>query len=62
MTSDLFTKPLQGKIFNKLRAITMVWETVDSLNKITQSTSNERVGKQVSEDDEKKASKKRKQR
>ena len=40
----------------------MVWEKVDSLNKITQSTSNERVGKQVSGDDEKKASKKRKQR
>ena len=32
MIADIFTKPLQGALFNKFRAVIMGWEHIDTLS------------------------------
>jgi hypothetical protein len=48
MLADFFTKPLQGSLFRKLRAVIMGHKHIDSLKDITTvTTSQERVGRAV---------------
>ena len=45
MLADYFTKPLQGTLFRKPRAVIMGWEHIDSLSNIsTHDSDQERVG------------------
>ena len=48
MIADYFTKPLQGTLFNKFRAVIMGWEHIDT---ISSAGNKERVAKQVFPDD-----------
>ena len=47
MIADFFTKPLQGALFNKFRAVIMGWEHIDM---ISPSGNKEHVGKSVFHD------------
>ena len=49
MIADYFTKPLQGALFNKFRAIIMGWEHIDS---VSTPRNKERVAEQVFPDEE----------
>ena len=49
MIADFFTKPLQGALFNKFRAVIMGWEHIDT---ISPSGNKERVGESVFQDKE----------
>jgi len=52
MLADFFTKPLQGKLFRKLRAVVMGYEHIDTLYESTEDApAQERVGKDVSGED-----------
>jgi hypothetical protein len=44
MLAEFFTKPLQGSIFKKFRAVIMGHEHIDSLKVTQPTTSQERVG------------------
>jgi hypothetical protein len=44
MLADFFTKPLQGKLFRRLREVVMGHEHVNTLREATSATSQERVG------------------
>mmetsp|Transcript_19868 Transcript_19868/g.22531 ORF Transcript_19868/g.22531 Transcript_19868/m.22531 type:complete len:213 (-) Transcript_19868:60-698(-) len=44
MLADFFTKPLQGALFRKFRAVIMGWEHIDSLKSSTTHVIKERVG------------------
>ena len=44
MLADFFTKPLQGNLFRKLRAVVMGYRHVDSLKTDTSAATKERVG------------------
>jgi hypothetical protein len=45
--ADFLTKPLQGNLFRKLRAIIMGHKHIDTLKELTPATSQERVGKDI---------------
>jgi hypothetical protein len=50
MLADFFTKPLQGSLFRKLRAVIMGHKHIDTLKDGTMATSQERVGKGTERD------------
>ena len=43
MLADFFTKPLQGALFHKFRAVIMGWKHIDTLKIPSQSELKERV-------------------
>jgi hypothetical protein len=47
MLADFFTKPLQGKLFRRLREVVMGHKHVNTLKTATTATSQERVGMKV---------------
>ena len=47
MLADFFTKPLQGSLFRRLRAVVMGHKHVDTLREATSDTPQERVGDHV---------------
>jgi hypothetical protein len=49
MFTDFFTKPLQGSLFRRLRAIIMGHQHVDTLKEFTLAATQERVGTDVIE-------------
>jgi len=52
MLADFFTKPLQGRLFRKLRAVVMGYEHIDTLYDTEEDApEQERVGKDVSGED-----------
>ena len=50
MIADFFTKPLQGALYHKFRAIIMGWKHVDSIRDSTISSPKERVGNSMGGD------------
>jgi hypothetical protein len=47
MLADFFTKPLQGSLFRKLRAVIMGHKHIDTLKEIPLATSQEQVGEDM---------------
>ena len=45
MVADFFTKPLQGNLFRKFKAVIMGYKHIDSLKESVPIPSQERVGK-----------------
>jgi hypothetical protein len=45
MLADFFTKPLQGGLFRRLKAVVMGHEHIDILKEIPSTASQERAGK-----------------